>query len=96
MEKVIIACLSCESATTREKSRSLVLALSRSRASRFFKTSIFQTRLRFKCENLAFLFSNKKARLARDREWPQRNTIIFTLTRFLCVNIVKSLMPFFD
>ena len=63
MEKVIIACLSCESATTSEKSRSLVLALSRSRASRFFKTSIFQTRLWFSCENLAFLFLNKKARL---------------------------------
>ena len=28
-----------------------------------FKTRKFQTRLRFKCENLAFLFSNKKARL---------------------------------
>ena len=29
----------------------------------FFKTRKFQTRLRFKCENLAFLFLNEKARL---------------------------------
>ena len=43
--------------------RTLALALSHSRASRFFKTSKFQTRLRFSCENLAFLFLNKRARL---------------------------------
>ena len=29
----------------------------------FFKRSKFQTRLKFSCENLAFLFLNKKARL---------------------------------
>ena len=40
--------------------RSLSLALS---SLAFFKTSKFQTRLRFSCENLAFLFLNKKARL---------------------------------
>ena len=34
----------------------------------FFKTSIFQTLLRFSCGNLAFLFLNKKVRL----EWPHR------------------------
>ena len=52
-----------ESATAREKSRSPALALSRSRASRFFKRSKFQTRLEFSCENLAFLFLNEKAML---------------------------------
>ena len=41
-------------------SRSLSLAFS---SLAFFKTSKFQTRLRFSCENLAFLFLNKKARL---------------------------------
>ena len=29
----------------------------------FFKTGRFQIRLRFKCKNLEFLFSNKKVRL---------------------------------
>ena len=41
-------------------SRSLALAFS---SLAFFKTSIFHTRLRFSCENLAFLFLNKRARL---------------------------------
>ena len=41
-------------------SRSLSLAFS---SLAFFKTSKFQTRLRFSCENLAFLFLNKKERL---------------------------------
>ena len=35
----------------------------RQRASGFFIASKFHTRLRFSCENLAFLFLNKRARL---------------------------------
>ena len=60
----------CESARAREREcdsegeislpRPRTLAIS---SLAFFKTSKFQTRLRFSCENLAFLFLNKKARL---------------------------------
>ena len=45
-----------ESATAREKSRSLALAIS---SLAIFKRSYME----FSCENLAFLFLNKKARL---------------------------------
>ena len=62
----------CESARAgkRDLSRFLAVALSLPRPRNlafsslaFFKTSIFQTRLRFSCENLAFLFLDKRARL---------------------------------
>ena len=59
-----------ENASARERDFSLAVALSLPRprtlafsSLEFFKISIFQTRLRFSCENLAFLFLNKKARL---------------------------------
>ena len=59
-----------ESARARERDFSLAVALSPPRprtlafsSLAFFKTSKFQTRLRFSCENLAFLFLTKKARL---------------------------------
>ena len=52
-----------ESATAREESCFHALALSRSRASRFFKRFKIQTSLEFSCENPTFLFLNKKARL---------------------------------
>ena len=50
----------CESALALSLPRPRTLAFS---SLAFFKTSKFQTRLRFLCENLAFLFSNKSARL---------------------------------
>ena len=60
----------CESARARKRDFSLAVALSLPRprtlalsSLAFFKTSKFQTRLRFSCENLAFLFLNYKARL---------------------------------
>ena len=52
-----------DGARVRQRGRNLVPSHSRDLEPSVFKTSKFQTRLRFKCENLAFLFSNKKARL---------------------------------
>ena len=62
----------CESASARGRDFSLAIALMLPRPRTrtlafsilaFFKTGRFHTRLRFKCQNFAFLFSNKKARL---------------------------------
>ena len=60
----------------REISLAVALLLTRPRtlvisSLAFFKNNKFQTRWRFSCENLAFLFFNKKARLeiASDPNW---------------------------
>ena len=53
-----IARARCEGARFLPRCRTLAIS-----SLAFFKTSKFQTRLRFSCETLAFLFLNKKARL---------------------------------